>query len=439
MKRRNFIGLSTLAATTGLLPATGLPAQPPVTAAPPSNNAHPGYALSTDPTADAHPGAIAGDRAYWADTLYKMAAPVLSHMSKGELKKSMPVEYSPIWDGRDKSVAYMEAFGRLIAGLAPWLALPDEDTEEGRRRKTLRQQTLLSLSNSVDPNSPDYLTWNKEGQPLVDAAFIAHGFLRAPSVLWTPLDTTTQRRFINEFKGLRRIRPPYSNWLLFAAIIETFLLLAGEQHDPLRIDIALHKMNEWYEGDGWYGDGPHFHFDYYNSYVIQPMLTDILRTMEQKDHRSTAEYDLSVRRMQRYGECLERLISPEGTFPAFGRSITYRMGVFQPLAQLALYDQLPSSLPPAQVRSALTAVMRRMLEAPGVFTADGWLQLGFAGHQPDIADSYSNSGSMYLTSLVFLPLGLPAGHAFWADPPMDWTSRRAWSGQPFKRDHAVDY
>jgi hypothetical protein len=420
MKRRNFIGLSTLAATTGLLPATGSPAQPPIT--------------------------TAGDRAYWADTLYKMAAPVLFHMSKGELKKSMPVEYSPIWDGRDKSVAYMEAFGRLIAGLAPWLTLPDEDTQEGRQRKTLRQQALLSLSNSVDPNSPDYLTWNKEGQPLVDAAFIAHGFLRAPSVLWTPLDATTQRRFINEFKGLRRIRPPYSNWLLFAAIIEAFLLSVGEQYDPLRIDIALHKMNEWYEGDGWYGDGPHFHFDYYNSYVIQPMLTDIQRTLAHtpavgapRVSAAASEYDLLVRRMQRYGECLERLISPEGTFPAFGRSITYRMGVFQPLAQLALYDQLPSSLPPAQVRSALTAVMRRMLEAPGVFTTDGWLQLGFAGHQPDIADSYSNSGSMYLTSLVFLPLGLPAGHAFWADPPMDWTSRRAWSGQPFKIDHAVDY
>jgi hypothetical protein len=437
MKRRNFIGLSTLAATTGLLPAAGALALPP--------------------------GAITGDRAYWADTLYKMASPVLLNMSRGELKKRMPVEYSPIWDGRDKSVAYMEAFGRLMAGLAPWLALPDEDTTEGRQRKTLRQQALLSLSNSVDPGNPDYLTWNREGQPLVDAAFIAHGFLRAPSALWTPLDPTTQRRFINEFKGLRRIKPPYSNWLLFAAIIETFLLMAGEQYDPLRIDIALHKMNEWYEGDGWYGDGPHFHFDYYNSYVIQPMLTDIQRTLAHipghlpagtsamafapgssavgapRVYPATSEYDLSVRRMQRYGECLERLISPEGTFPAFGRSITYRMGVFQPLAQLALYDQLPPSLPPAQIRSALTAVMRRLLEAPGVFTTDGWLQLGFAGHQPEIADSYSNSGSMYLTSLVFLPLGLPAGHVFWADPSMDWTSRRAWSGQSFKIDHAVDY
>lgn len=33
---------------------------------------------------------------------------------------------------------------------------------------------------------------------------------------------------------------------------------------------------EWYKGDGWYGDGPDFHFDYYNSFVIQPMIIQVL-------------------------------------------------------------------------------------------------------------------------------------------------------------------
>jgi hypothetical protein len=383
--------------------------------------------------------AAAGDRAYWAGTLYKIAAPVLGNMSKGELRKNMPVEYSPIWDGRDRSVAYMEAFGRLLAGLAPWLALPDEETNEGRQRKLLREQALQSLVNGVDPASPDYLNWSKEKQPLVDASYIAQSFLRAPSTLWEPLDLTTRNRFIAEFKGLRRVGPYYNNWLLFAATIESFLLSIGEQHDPLRIEIALQKMNEWYAGDGWYKDGPQFHFDYYNGFVIHPMLVDILDVLVKKAGFDKTKYTFAVRRMQRYGEILERLVSPEGTFPVVGRSILYRLGAFQPLAQLALHDQLPESLPPGQVRSALTAVMRRLFEAPGVFTADGWLTLGLAGHQPDTADHYANSGNMYLTAVGFLPLGLPSSHAFWTMPFADWTSRRAWSGQPFKKDQAVDY
>ena len=71
------------------------------------------------------------DRQQWVELCYRIAAPVLENMSKGELQKNMQLELSPTWDGRDKRVAYMETFGRLMAGISPWLALPDDDTEEG--------------------------------------------------------------------------------------------------------------------------------------------------------------------------------------------------------------------------------------------------------------------------------------------------------------------
>ena len=78
------------------------------------------------------------DRELWAGVLYQMAAPVLSNMSEGKLQKNMQVELSPTWDGRDKRVTYMECFGRLMAGLAPWLSLPDDDTAEGKQRRKVR-------------------------------------------------------------------------------------------------------------------------------------------------------------------------------------------------------------------------------------------------------------------------------------------------------------
>jgi hypothetical protein len=376
------------------------------------------------------------DRELWCDALYRMAAPVLSNMSEGKLQQNMLVELSPAWDGRDKRVTYMEAFGRLMAGLAPWLALPDDATPEGKQRKQLREWALKSYAHAVDPDSPDYLLWRKENQPLVDAAYIADSFLRAYDQLWLPLDEGTKTRYVEEFKQLRRVDPPYNNWLLFSATVETFLMKAGAGADKYRISSALHKIDEWYVGDGWYADGPHFAFDYYNSFVIHPMYVECLEVVtDRKQIAPRARYETAVKRMQRFGIILERLISPEGTFPVFGRSITYRSGALQALALLALKEQLPQELSNGQVRAGMTAVVGRMFASGQNFNAGGFLTLGFNGSQPNISDSYTNNGSLYLASLAFLPLGLPADHPFWTAPAEMWTSKKAWGGEPFPRDH----
>lgn len=379
------------------------------------------------------------DRTFWCNTLYRIAAPILSNMSKGELQKNMLVELSPTWDGRDKRVTYMEAFGRTMAGLAPWLSLPDDNTDESTQRKQLRQWALKSYVNSVDPSSSDYLLWRKEGQPLVDAAYIAESFIRAYDQLWVPLDSVTKKRYIAEFQGLRRIDPPYTNWLLFSSTIECFLMKAGAPCDHYRINSALRKIEEWYVGDGWYSDGPHFAFDYYNSYVIQPMYIECLQIVTDNKQDWIAKrdrYDIALKRMQKYSIILERLISPEGTYPVFGRSIPYRMAIFQSLAMLAWHKQLPASLSNGQIRAALTAVMKRMYSDNRNFNQQGFLTLGFNGHQPDTSDLYTDNGSLYMTTLAFLPLGLPADDPFWTDAPQDWTSKKAWEGNPFPKDHA---
>lgn len=379
------------------------------------------------------------DRAYWVDLLYKMAAPVLSNMAEGNLQKNMIVEVSPNWDGRNKGVTYMETFGRLMAGIAPWLSLPDDETDEGMKRKQLRDWALKSYRNAVDPESPDYLLWRGHGQALVDAAYIAESFLRGYDALWVPLDDTTKSRYIEEFSQLRRVDPPYTNWLLFSSTIEGLLAKAGAQYDEYRVNSAIRKVEEWYTGDGWYADGPEFAFDYYSSYVFHPMYLETLQAL--KDSKAYTRihysnyYNRALRRAQKYSIVLERLISPEGTFPVFGRSIPYRMATMQPLALMAWYEKLPAGLTNGQVRSALTAVMHRMFDDKENFNEGGFLTIGFAGRQPNIADWYTNNGSLYMTSLSFLPLGLPATHPFWTDAQQPWTSQKAWSGQPFPKDH----
>lgn len=382
------------------------------------------------------------DREIWCDVAYRMAAPVLSNMSEGLLKQNMLVELSPTWDGRNKDVTYMECFGRLMAGLAPWLALPDDDSAEGAQRKQLREWALKSYAQAVDPSAPDYLLWRQEGQTLVDAAYIAESFLRGYDALWLPLDSVTKQRYITEFTQLRRVDPPYSNWLLFSATVESFLRKAGAPCDNYRISSSLRKIEEWYIGDGWYSDGPHFAFDYYNSYVIHPMYIEALEVFtEAGKHKKIwnmpdCDYHKAIERAQRFGMILERMISPEGTLPVFGRSITYRTGSLQTLALISWRGWLPKELSNGQVRSGMTAVIKRMFGDNRNFNAGGFLTLGFNGSQPEISDYYTNNGSLYMASLALLPLGLPADSAFWTDAAQPWTSKKAWEGEDFPRDHA---
>lgn len=377
----------------------------------------------------------ADDRQQWVELCYRIAAPVLENMSKGELQKNMQLELSPTWDGRDKRVAYMETFGRLMAGISPWLSLPDDETEEGKMRKQVREWALLSYKNAVDPESPDCLLWEtNSGQRLVDAAYIAESFLRAPEATWQQLDETTRKRYIERFQQLKIVRPAYNNWLLFRGLIEAFLMSVGEDADQYVLTVAANKINEWYLSDGWYSDGPEFSLDYYNAYVIHPMYIEMLEVLNKHDFWTPISTDLAIERMQRFNVFMERLISPEGTYPAFGRSVVYRMGAFQTLAMAAWKYGLPQGVSNGQVRSAITAVMHNMFKIEGNFNENGFLQLGFAGHQPHLSNYYTNNGSLYMTSLVFMPLGLPADHPFWKDAAEPWTSQKAWNGQPFPID-----
>lgn len=381
------------------------------------------------------------ERAYLVQRLIKLADPVLTALSENKLKQLMPVEKSPdmIRIRRNPASTHLEAVGRLLAGMAPWLELGPDNTPEGKLREKYIELALKGLKNGADPASPDYLEFNLPGQSLVDAAFLAHAFLRAPHQLWDRLDTTTKANVITALKLTRTTRPGQNNWLLFSAMVETFLLKNTGECQQSAIDYALEKHKEWYKGDGMYGDGKEFHYDYYNSFVIHPMMLDILAVMKEKGIPTPIDYDLEFKRNSRYAAIQERLISPEATYPIVGRSIAYRCGAFQSLSQMALKKGLSKEVSEAQVRAALYNVIKRQLEAPGTYDDHGWLQIGVYGHQASMGDSYISTGSLYLCAEAFLMLGLPANDPFWNGADEDWTTKKVWKGIPVPVDHAVGY
>jgi hypothetical protein len=392
-------------------------------------------ALSTPADAEQAASPSAGDRQFWIDVTRRLADPVLTNLANETLKARMPVEQAS--GANRESVTHLEALGRLLAGIAPWLDLPADGTPEGQLRAKYAGLARRAIDRAVDPSSRDFLNFTKGGQPLVDAAFLAQAVLRAPRALRESLDPGTRANLVSALVSTRAIAPGFNNWLLFSAAVEAALAALGAPWDRMRVDYALRQHDQWYKGDGAYGDGPQFHWDYYNSFVIQPMMLDVLDVCRDQ---SAAWKELAGRveqRARRYAAVLERLIAPDGTFPPIGRSLAYRFGALQALAHVALRRSLPDGVSPAQTRAALTAVIRRSIEMPGTFDEQGWLRIGFAGHQPGVGERYISTGSLYLCAVGLLPLGLPASDEFWSAAAQPWTSARAWSGQAFPIDRAI--
>ncbi len=378
-------------------------------------------------------------RAFWVEMVERVSEPVLRAMHQRRLRAEMPVEAVA---GQEKARAvgtHLEAMGRLLAGLAPWLELDagdGEDRSETALRVRYRGWAAEAIRSAVDPASPDCMRFGELAQTLVDASFLALAMLRAPRQLIATMDATTRARVVEAMMKERHVLPPFNNWLLFAAMNEALLMRLGAPWDKLRVEFALRELQAWYLGDGTYGDGPEFHADFYNSFVMQPYLLQLLDTLGDEAPAWREMRAEVLRRAQRYAEIQERVISPAGEYPVLGRSITYRAGAFHLLADLALRRALPEDVSPEQVRCALTAVQRRTLTAPGSFSAEGWLQIGLAGHQPALGEAYISTGSLYLCSVAWLPLGLPPTDQFWSGAGRAWTQKAAWAGQNIAADHA---
>ncbi len=374
-------------------------------------------------------------RKHWIEAMTKIARPVLEALSQEKLKETLPQDLNP----QRFTFAPLEAFGRTMCGIAPWLEAEGLSKEEKELQDEFRKLALIGLDKATDPKSKDFMVFDRDGQPLVDAAFLSHALIRAPKQLIDALDERVKENLIAALRSSRKIIPGPNNWIFFAAMVETALYRLGvDDYDKLRIVYATRTFVDWYKGDGLYGDGgAAFHWDYYNSFVIQPMYVDIVKTFAPIMDEIAVLEPTVQKRATRYASILERLIGQDGTYPIIGRSICYRFGAFQLLSQASLEHFLEKDVKPQQVRCALTAVITRIMSSDTMFDENGWLRPGVFGYQPDLAEMYINRGSLYLCCSVFLALGLNEQDPFWSEEDADWTAKKIWNGENMMLDHAI--
>lgn len=389
-------------------------------------------------------------RRYWVNMLVKMADPVLQNFSDRTLHSNLKLEV--LGEGRE-CYKGMEILGRTLSGMAPWLETPALNVEEEVLRQKYAKLAREAIDAATDPQSPDYCifssgkkSWNE--QWLVDTAYLALALLRAPGELVDKLPLQVRSNLAEAFRRTRNIRAVFNNWLLFSAMVEAGLFILGEDYDVMRVDFAIRQIEEWYAGDGFYKDGTHFQLDYYNGFVIQPMYTCLVKLFYtnycERHHLYSRQqpvgekmFDLSMRRLRRYSRIQEMSISSDGSYPPYGRSIVYRCGAFQALAQSALWKDLPKEVTPAMARCALTKVIHKTLDAEHTFREDGWLAIGLCGSQPSLGQPYVTTASVYMATLAFLPLGLPEDDEFWSSSDEKITWEKIYSGEQVPCDHPL--
>ena len=132
-------------------------------------------------------------RQLWLTWLTRLAMPILLPAARRQLREALPGETAAGHEQARTRFATLEALGRLLTGIAPWLESTAGEPAEQATRDNIRLLARQAIAGLVDPRSPDSGNFREGGQPVVNAAFLSHALLRAPARAVQPPGTGCSR------------------------------------------------------------------------------------------------------------------------------------------------------------------------------------------------------------------------------------------------------
>lgn len=278
----------------------------------------------------------------------------------------------------------------------------------------LLERTRSGLLAGTDPAHPD--AWPAivdRGQALVEAASLVIGLNLTRPWLWERLESAEQEQVAAWLAPSARVTTPDNNWVLFRVMVQEFLAGAGFAFDESVIDAGLDRIDDWYDGDGWYRDGDGQNFDYYNAWAMH-VYPHLWADMHRRRDAARAR-EAKARYRERLSAFLPqhvRFFGGDG-MPIFqGRSLAYRFAALAPIWLGELEGVSP--LAPGATRRLTSRIIRRFTEG-GALDERGILTNGWLGPFPPMVQPYSGPASPYWASKGFLGLLLPADSPVWTD------------------------
>ena len=294
--------------------------------------------------------------------------------------------------------AHMEAFSRMLWGLAPlW------SQGGGADWLPLFRQGLV---NGADPNHP--ACWGPVGdcdQKIVEMASIALTLMLCHEKMeFTPKEAQNLHRWLSGAEG-RAL--PQNNWLFFRVLVQAAFRRLGWPWNRDQLEEDLSKLDSWYLGGGWYCDGQPSQVDYYVPFGMHYYGLIYARFMAEEDPVRARRFR---ERAARFARDYLYWFEDGGRAVPFGRSLTYRFG------QCAFFSALAfagvEGLPWGVMKSRVLGNLRDWFAQP-IFSSDGLLTVGYGYPNLCMSENYNAPGSPYWALKAFLCLALPEEHPFW--------------------------
>ena len=324
-----------------------------------------------------------------------LVAPLLPHFSPGGARVRLG-SFGAHFPHVD---AEFEGFARPLWGLVPLHA--------GGGAFDHWQPWQDGMRHGPDPDHPEH--WHMyEGmaQTMVEQAVVGLGLALAPDVLWSPLSEAERDRLADWLGRINRFEPVENNWQLFRVLVNLGLEAVGRPIDEAAMEASLDRIETYYRGDGWYGDGKGGARDHYVAWAIHSY--GLVYARLRPDDPRSAKY---VERARLFAEDFEWWFDSEGGALPFGRSLTYRFAAASFWSALVFADV--EALPWGRVKGLLLRHLRWWSTRP-ISDRDGVLSIGWEYTHPWMREEYNSAGSPYWAMKAFLCLAQPADHPFWS-------------------------
>ena len=266
------------------------------------------------------------------------------------------------------------------------------------------------ISEGTDPDHPDY--WGPTGshsQHSVEMAAFGVLLMTVPETAWVPFSEREKDNLLRWLEDIQHVTLVDNNWLFFAVLVQEGLRKIGRA-DLIDEELQaqyIQRINDWYLGDGWYGDGPTLPVDHYGAFAIH--FYALLYVHFAKDPKP-ALVKAFRERASAFLVPFSYWFAETGEGLMVGRSLTYRfaMAAFWGMAAVCELE----GMRPGQIKGIWARQIRSWRDKP-FFTADGLMTRGYYYPNFIMCEDYNSPTSPYWAMKAFMPLALSEDSAFW--------------------------
>ncbi|KAG9034731.1 hypothetical protein FRB95_012681 [Tulasnella sp. JGI-2019a] len=306
----------------------------------------------------------------------------------------------------DEVAAQLEGFTRPLWGLASLLA--------GGGDYPGHDRWVRGFAAGTDPESDEFWGYTRgKDQRMVEMSPIGFALAMAPEQLYHPLSQEVKDHLIKWLGAINGKDMPDTNWLWFRVFANLGLSKIGAPFSQEQLKADLDHLDTFYLGDGWSRDGPPGvnQLDYYSgSFAIQYAQLVYSKLAKDEDPKRCEEYR---ERARKFAITFVHWFDEDGRSIPFGRSLTYRFAMASFWGALAFADVEVPGMSWGVVKGMLLRHIRYWTTQPGSFTRDGTFTIGYTYPNMNMTEAYNSPGSPYWAFKSFIPLALPASHAFW--------------------------